>query len=59
MEYQAEYLKAGETVTYTVSFWYDYSEPWYELQYEYSSKEDPASFKFSIDPDTLEVSVLE
>lgn len=58
-EYQVEKLKAGETDTYTVSFGYDYAEPWYELQYEYSSKEDPASFKFSIDPDTLEVSVLE
>ena len=58
-ESSVDKLKAGATDSYTIAYGYDYEEPWYELQFEYSSDEEPTSFRFSIDPDTLEVSVLE
>ena len=48
-------LKAGAEATYEISYGYDYEEPWYELQVSKASDEDPASFKFSIDPQTLSV----
>ena len=51
-------LKADATESYTLSYGYDYEEPWYELQLD-AQKGDSGSFKFSIDPDTLETSVLE
>lgn len=53
-------MKAGATNTYKIAFAYDYEEPWYELQIsDEGSSKTVTSFKFSIDPGTLEVSLLE
>lgn len=50
-------LKKGAEASYTLVYGYDYDEPWYELTLKHA--DESASFKFSIDPDTLETSVVD
>ena len=50
-------LKAGAEASFEICYGYDYEEPWYELQVSKTNGGDPAaSYKFSIDPQTLSVS---
>lgn len=50
-------LKEGAEASYILVYGYDYDEPWYELALKRGN--ESASFKFSIDPDSLEASVVD
>ncbi len=53
-------MKGDVEATYRIGYGYDYDQPSYELQVsETYGGEAVASFKFSIDPETLEVTILE
>ena len=58
MEIEVGKLKEGAVDSFFIGYHYNYEEPWYELQLDPPSG-DTASFKFSIDPETLEVTILE
>ena len=53
-------MKGDVEATYRIGYGYDYDQPSYELQVsETYGGEAVAPFKFSIDPETLEVTILE